>query len=184
LVVYNATSAEGNIEVAVQENSTPKTVISGLTSGERFNWTYSPLEAGENVLSFICGVASLNMRVSVEALDFGAMKEPDDYIFKLKASMVGSNADLKNWISNGINATFSDNFDWVNGGLKQEDDGTPYICIKAGTTMTINYQPFASHMADKGKCLKIIYKATNCCDYDALVLNCRGEKGPGLVLRA
>lgn len=184
LVVYNATSAEGNIEVAVQENSTPKTVISGLTSGERFNWTYSPLEAGENVLSFICGVASLNMRVSVEALDFGAMKEPDDYVFKLKASMIGSNADLKNWASNGIGATFSDNFDWINGGLKQEDDGTPYICIKAGTTMTINYQPFASHMADKGKCLKIIYKATNCCDYDALVLNCRGEKGPGLVLRA
>lgn len=184
LVVYNATSAEGNIEVAVQENSTPKTVISGLTSGERFNWTYSPLEAGENVLSFICGVASLNMRVSVEALDFGAMKEPDDYIFKLKASMIGSNADLKKWTSNGIGAAFSDNFDWVNGGLKQEDDGTPYVCIKAGTTMTINYQPFASHMADKGKCLKIIYKATNCCDYDALVLNCRGEKGPGLVLRA
>lgn len=184
LVVYDATSAEGRIDVAVQENSTPKTVITGLTSGEKFNWSYSPLEAGENVLSFICGVASLNMRVSVEALDFGTMKEPDDYVFKLKASMISSNADLKNWTSNDINATFSDNFDWINGGLKQEEDGTPYICIKAGTTMTINYQPFASHVADKGKCLKIIYKATNCCDYDALVLNCRGEKGPGLVLRA
>lgn len=184
LVVYDATSAEGRIDIAVQENSTPKTVITGLTSGEKFNWSYSPLEAGENVLSFICGVASLNMRVSVEALDFGTMKEPDDYVFKLKASMISSNTDLKNWTSNGINATFSDNFDWINGGLKQEDDGTPYICIKAGTTMTINYQPFASHVADKGKCLKIIYKATNCCDYDALVLNCRNEKGPGLVLRA
>ena len=184
LVVYDATSAEGHIDVAVQENSTPKTVITGLTSGEKFNWSYSPLEAGENVLSFICGVASLNMRVSIEALDFGTMKEPDDYVFKLKASMISSNADLKNWTSNGINATFSNNFDWINGGLKQEEDGTPYICIKAGTTMTINYQPFASHVADKGKCLKIIYKATNCCDYDALVLNCRGEKGPGLVLRA
>ena len=82
LVVYDAISAEGRIDVAVQENSTPKTVITGLTSGEKFNWSFSPLEAGENVLSFICGVASLNMRGSVEALDFGTMKEPDDYVFK------------------------------------------------------------------------------------------------------
>ena len=50
--------------------------------------------------------------------------------------------------------------------------------------MTINYQPFKSHMADKGKCIKVIYKATNCCNYDAQVLRCRNESGPGLVINA
>lgn len=185
LVIYDATSAEGRVEMAIQENSTAKAVLTGLTSGERFNWSYSPLESGENVLSFICGVASLNIRVWVEEINFGALKEPDDYVFKLKASLISSNENLKNWENKGIRATFSENFDWINGGLKQEEDnGTPYICIKAGTSMTINYQPFKSHMADKGKCIKVIYKATNCCNYDAQVLRCRNESGPGLVLNA
>jgi hypothetical protein len=129
----------------------------------------------------------------VTAINLGDTVEPSGYVFKLKASEIASEEDLKNWSvdltdsiyanwpedKKKVNITFSDNFDWVNGGIQSEiaEDGTErnFICVRAGTTMTINYdlfRNFTSNVAKSGKTFKIIYKAVNCRDYEAPVLNC------------
>jgi hypothetical protein len=42
--------------------------------------------------------------------------------------------------------TFSENFDWINGGLKNETDEKGnvrnYISVKAGSNISFNYKPF------------------------------------------
>ena len=39
--------------------------------------------------------------------------------------------------------------------------------------MTINYPLFRDNAKNKGKTLKVIFKAKNCRDYDAKVLECK-----------
>jgi hypothetical protein len=50
------------------------------------------------------------------------------------------------------------------------------VCIKAGSSMTINYPLFGNNAMTRGKTLKVIFKAANCRDYDATVLSCKNDK--------
>jgi len=94
---------------------------------------------------------------------------------------------LRNWSHNGVSLDFSDNFDWENGGLQIETDEKghkrKYICVKNNTTMTINYNLFGEFNRQGGKNFKIIFKATNCYDYDAQILSCH-DGSIGLTLNA
>ena len=100
------------------------------------------------------------------------VEEPQTPSYKLKASDIVDNTALK--AIPGL--TFSSNFDWQNGGMKSETstDGviTKYICIKNGTTMTIDYELFNNNATQYGKNFKFIFKAANCYKYDAQVLQC------------
>ena len=86
--------------------------------------------------------------------------EVDNYAFKLKASDFVGNDGLKALEDQGL-ITFSDNFDWTNGGLKTEVDENgflrKYICIKNHTSMTINYDLFGRNAIQDGKNFKIIF---------------------------
>lgn len=98
--------------------------------------------------------------------------------FSLKATNFSSNDELRNWNSNGVTLTFSDNFDWNRGGIDFEtlDDGSieKFIRVRQGTRMWINYKLFEKFTTGTsgGKNFKFCFKATNCYDYEAPVLNC------------
>ena len=88
--------------------------------------------------------------------------------------------------------TFSDNFDWVNGGWQRDEAGDTYFCVKAGTSVAFNYKLFenANTVAQKdaygnysipgiGKEFKIIFKTTNVARSDAEWLSCYGPTEDG-----
>jgi hypothetical protein len=122
-------------------------------------WSYTPLLSGTRLLTVQCGVSEVSFTVEVEALGIST-EEVSDYTYKFKASDFASNAAVQSWNSNGITATFSDEFDWINGGLKSEKDESgnnrQYVCIKAGSQMIINHKLFANN-AKRGKNLKVIF---------------------------
>ena len=105
------------------------------------------------------------------------IKEPTEGLaFSLKASDISGNAQLKQLEQEG-KITFSQNFDWTNGGLKSEVDEngniSNYICVRQGTTMTLNYKLFENtQVSTQGKTFKFCFKAMNCYDYEAPVLEC------------
>lgn len=90
----------------------------------------------------------------------------------------------------------SDNFDWVNGGWKNDENGTPCFCIKANTYVDFNYKLFgdpnilvpASSSTQKkgnGKELKVVFKTSNVANVNAKWLSCEVEGDPvGLQMRA
>ena len=126
------------------------------------------------------------LQIDVESLGIKIEEEPG-YAFKFKASEFADNSTIKNWSSKGVTIDFSPKFDWVNGGLKTEIDenknARQYVCVKAGSTMTINYNVFGTDARGTGKCFKVIFKAAKCKDYDAQVLSCHdGQRG--MILRA
>lgn len=122
----------------------------------------------------------IELIVNSLALD---VEEVGGYAFSLKANNFSSNEEIKNWNYRGVNLSFSPNFDWKNGGLKFETkaDGSveKYICVRQGTWMKINYNLFDSATTDTtdsgGKTFKFAFKATNCYDYEAPILECYDE---------
>ena len=140
-------------------------------------WPYTVGTSGEVKLKIVLSIdvnVFYETTIKVKPLDLG-IEEPRAN-FSLKASEISGNSQLRN----NEYLSFSDNFDWVNGGLKTETDDngnvSNYICIRQGTTMTINYKLFSSDLVkSQGKTFKICFKATNCYDYDALVLQTYGD---------
>lgn len=131
--------------------------------------------------------ARVDMDLVVNKLDLN-ITEPTGYKFSLKANNFSSNTEIQNWKQNGVKLTFSDGindsyqpFDWKNGGLKTEklEDGSiqKYILIRQGTRMTVDYKPFyrGNSISNSGLDFKFCFKATNCYDYEAPVLECYDE---------
>ena len=177
IIVFDPTNSSGKINLILREDGVDRDTWT-ISNGSRNTWSYTPTTAGIHRLLVACNNTEAYQDIDVAELVLNNEEVPG-YEFKFKASDFISNNTVQNWNSNGITATFSDNFDWHNGGLhiEETDNGTrQYFCVKAGTTMTINARPFSNLSANKGKTIKFIYKATNCRDYDAQVLSCYEQR--------
>jgi hypothetical protein len=160
-----------------------------MANGEIREWAYTPMNSGLQILSIQCGTSEYVLQLDVESLGI-EIEETPGYEFKFKASEFASNNSIKEWrggTNKNIGISFSEKFDWINGGLKTEEDEhkntRQYVCVKAGSTMTIDYNVFGRDARQNGKCFKVIFKAAKCKDYDAQVLSCHDGKR-GLILRA
>lgn len=141
-------------------------------------------------IALVNGKASKEIDMVVAALDLSDLGSDIPPAFELRASAFANDDALKTWkIKDSIGLTFSDNFDWDNGGIKTETvDGflRSYICVKNGSRMTINYPLFANGDG-YGKEFKIIFKTANCQDYKAKFLDCSmtlGDKTYGIEMNA
>lgn len=187
IAIYGSNNITSNATVVLRENGVVKAEWTNVANNEtdRF-WSYTPVNSGIQVLSIQCGTTEYMLQIDVESLGITIEEEPG-YAFKFKASEFADNSTIKNWSSKGVTIDFSPKFDWVNGGLKTEIDenknARQYVCVKAGSTMTINYNVFGIDARGTGKCFKVIFKAAKCKDYDAQVLSCHdGQRG--MILRA
>lgn len=176
-LVYNP--KEATTEVTFKVNGGP--LPSEFYDNTLHYWPYTPTMPGSLVLEISAGMsASKTLEMIVNELELDA-NEVTGYNYALKAKDLSSNSELKSWESNGVTLTFSNNFDWDNGGLKTEtlSDGTiqKYICVRQGTTMTINHKHFGTAPTKDGSDFKICFKATNCYSYDATVLDCYDDSG-------
>ena len=180
-------------------------VVSTWTGVDRtlHYWNYSPTTSGTKTLTIRCGSTTKTIIIKVTPLDI-TEEEISGYDFRFKASEMATNSAVQDWSStyrpNGQNETkevkftFSDNFDWINGGLHTEYDEDNHIrqffCVRAGTYVTINYDLFGKEYDPKqyGKNFKFIFKAVNCRTYDANVLTCMdtaaSNNGVGLIMTA
>lgn len=149
-------------------------------------WNYTPSEYGTKTLTITCGTTIKTIVLNVSKLSIDN-EEITGYAFRLKASDIATNEALRAWNSNGTTISFSENFDWNNGGIQTETDENgnirQYICIKAGTTATINYELFGNDPRTTGKNFKVVFKPVNSRDYDAIFLDCMDD-GIGIQLGA
>ena len=172
IVLYDPSSITANADVYIDDEK-----VTTWTNIDRtvHYWNYSPTEAGTHVLKMVCGETVKTWTVTVTELDIDNA-EVEGYTFRMKASEFAGNDALQAWSSNGVTATFSDNFDWANGGIQSETDSNgnirQFICVKAGTTLTINHKLFGSDCTTDGKNVKVMFRLANCRDYDAQWLSC------------
>jgi len=172
-VVYTPNANTSSVSLAVDGTVVDTREVGRTTQ----TWHYTPFTSGAKVLTITTGSVTKTLNLTVNNININNA-EIGGYAFKLKASELASNNALKNWYYDTSNPTntklqFSNNFDWVNGGIKTEYDENDqlrqYIRIKSGTTMTIPYKMFATDPRTNGANFKIIFKIDNCRDYDATV---------------
>ena len=192
LVVYDQRKIGSSVEVIYYENGV-EVAKRNEANGVKFSWNYTPTVEGYKELTIQSDITKKKLDINVEKLDLGSTQEVGGYAFKFKASEFNGNDALKNWNSNGVTVGF-ENFDWINGGLKNEQDDVgnsrSFVLVRAGSRMTINYQPFAKNITKaQGKCIKMIFKSTQCRDYDAEIIksciyNIDGEFQRGFIVGA
>lgn len=185
-------TGSANIEV-YKPNSEISIPIKNVKNGIEAEFLFTPDTAGAQKLTAYAGIDGEDSIIfDVQALNIDNA-EVAGYALKFAANAFSGNDEVKSWAEQTFRtkktedgqtvnipmATFSERFDWINGGLTPiedlDDNGNPrqYFCIKAGSTMTLNYPLFEAVAQQRGKAVKIIFKATNCRDYDASVLSCK-----------
>jgi hypothetical protein len=117
-----------NVEVLTDEYA--------VTATEPHYWPYTLGHAGEVKLKIAFTSypeIEHNINLKVSPLDLGIKEPTEGLTFSLKASDISGNAQLKQLETEG-KVTFSNNFDWTNGGLKSEVDDNGninnYICVR------------------------------------------------------
>lgn len=174
IILYNPISDNNKVSAILREDGVTKDNWIDYNNAAQYYWNYTPMTAGSKILTILSGTTEVNIRLTVNSLGV-AINEVDGYEFKLKASELISNNNLQNWSQGSIVPTFSEDFDWINGGLKSEKDENGndrnYISIKAGSSISFNYKPFEQISKTSGFTMKVIFKATECRQYDARILS-------------
>lgn len=185
--VYSPNALISEVELAVDGK-----VVSTLDNVDRSEqiWNYKPMTEGTKVLTITSGTTVRTLNIEVEKLPYainpvtagleldftpqGRTNQDADYdVFKNNVFDTDGNEVPVTWI-------LSENFDWINGGWKTDENGDAYFCVKAGTTVDINYLLFndpytlvgANKAKGNGKEFKIIFKTTNVARADTTWLSC------------
>ena len=195
--VYTPNSLISVVELAVDGK-----VVSTLDNVDRSEhiWNYKPLTEGTKTLTITSGPTTKTLVIEVEKLPYtiegvtagleldflpqGRTNQDADYnIFHNNVFDEEGNEVPLTW-------TLSDNFDWINGGWKTDEKGENYFCIKAGTSVDINYLLFNDEHTlvgnnkakGNGKEFKIIFKTTNVANADTTWLSCMADPDIGSTL--
>ena len=132
-------------------------------------WTYRPTASGTVDLEIRCGATSNKFKATVEGLDADVEEITDGLAIKLDPATISS---LTEWNQSGATLSFSEGFDFVNGGLQTDAKGIRCIRITAGDRMTLNYPLFSGDTRRTGKEFKVVYKIENSSNKDAVGVDC------------
>lgn len=195
---YTSHTFKFSVYSPLTEFTTIQLIKNGETLEERKNvgrteqsWTHQPEEPGESI-KFSIKVVKTNdtdeavrtKEFTIKEFKYAEQTKPVETNLRFDFNPKGRSnqqTDYDRWeyydkISKQTYSMQTTNFDWNNGGWKVDpNDKTAYFCIKAGSRATFNY-PLFGEAADKGKNIKIIYKATNCQEFKAPVLKCLTER--------
>ena len=192
--------------VEIFEDGVLKNTYTNITSTQQ-SWDYKPQTEGKKVITFKYkdkATESITIDIAkfpydiqptlgdlmVDFVPTGRTNQDIDYdVFKNNAFTTVTDPETNESIQVEIPMTwtFSDNFDWVNGGWKIDKNGDAYFCVKAGTNVSFNYELFNNkntltsrdaydkYIPGVGKEFKIIFKTSNVARSDASWLTCMSE---------
>ena len=186
-IVYSPMSLTSDITLAINGN-----VLSTLTVDRTEQiWNYKPQNVGTDVLTITCGevTKTINLVVASSGVDV----QPVTTGLVMDLNPQGHTNQDTNKTSfgytdgEGVNhpLTFSSNFDWQNGGFQTDENGDRAFLVKCGTRVTFDRSLFlgADNVTQNGKEIKLVFKAANCRDYDAVVASCMSG-GIGMTVNA
>ena len=150
-------------------------------------WAYKTDAVGQHTLVISCREASVTIVLDVVELGIEITPVTANLAFDFNPYGLSNSDTNRLWRdpNTGVNMSVSDNFDWLNGGYKIDEEGNQYFCVKAGTYATIHYNLFEKDASQQGAEFKFVFKTTNVRDVDATFLSCVSGATPvGLQMNA
>ena len=152
-------------------------------------WVYKTDNSGVHTLTITCGVTSVDIIMNIEALDVDISPVMSNLVFDFNPSGRSNSDSDRLWTytnenNDSYSMSVSPDFDWVNGGYQQDEDGDMSFLIKAGTWAKIDCRMFerqSDRLKRYGQHFKVIFKADNVRDASATWLSCVGESGESEV---
>lgn len=160
-------------------SETPRTVNVGR-SLQTFEYVSDTAKTVNVTLT--CGTASDTATMTIAESEFNIGIVTGDSL-RYNLNPAGhSNADSDRASFGGM--TFSNDFDWVNGGFHADKDGTTAFVVKKGNRVTLPRSLFEESDVN-GKTVDISFKIVNSDDYSAEALRDLDNGGTkGIILRA
>jgi len=184
-MIYDPSSGTASISLK-QGNTTLNTLTVDRTVQ---TWSYRATTTGTVSLSVVCGEVAAVITMTVASSGYNIQPVTNGLVMDVDPSG-HSNAEANRTSfgytdENGTNHpfTFSANFDWVNGGFRQDGDGVTAFVIRRGSYITMDRSFFDDDAAVAGKEIKMIFKTVNVGLDTTEILSCKAN-GIGLKLSA
>ena len=166
--VYDPKTETPTVVLAIDGNVVSTRQMEGASD----IWQFKASEPGTYTLTITCGETVKTLKATVTELDIEIEPVTAGLVFDFNPTgKTNSDAD-RVWTNGTYSMHPSDNFDWVTGGYQFDEAGDQYFCIKAGTSVEIDYQLFADDAKRNGKEMKLIFKTTNVRNPEAKFLTC------------
>ena len=172
--VYDPTSETAMVEL--QEDGANVNVVT--VGREVQTWAYRAAQAGTKTLTAKCGAVSANITVTVEPIGQDIAPVTSGLVLDLDptghSNAESGRTNFGYTDGSGVNhpLTFSDNFDWTNGGFRLDDEGVTAFVVKRGCRATLDTSLFANEAKTTGKEIKLVFKSENVRNYDAELMRC------------
>lgn len=143
-------------------------------------WAYRSVTVGTKTLTIECAETDVaeNVEVTVTSIGYDINPITNGLVMDVDptghSNQEAARANFGYTDENGDlhSFTYSDNFDWTNGGFQIDNEGVTAFVVKRGTYVTFDRSFFDDVATTTGKELKLIYKTTNVRDYLAEFLTC------------
>lgn len=148
--------------------------------GSRDIWRYMSGAIGKHNLVIACGRTSVTISMGIAGVRVNVNPVTANMAFDFNPVGYSNSSSNRLWVDRSnpsVAMSVSNNFNWSDGGYQADDDGTPYFCVKAGTTATFSYPLFQDYDPQKGMEFKLIFKTVNVGSASARFLQCLSEVG-------
>ena len=179
-----------NIVHRVVDPQNNPTAVEYLVNGETFKsdeidqseqtWSYRLAQQGETTLAIKCGNEVYPVVFNVTDIGVTVTEITDGLKVKVEPTEI---ANLREWNYDGYTMTLSDNFDEINGGLVNDENGDRCIRITAGDRLTLNYPLFSGDPRKNGLAFKMVYMVKNSSNKQTSAISCMSS-GIGLEIFA
>lgn len=176
--VYDPDSETAECEIQIG-SETPRTIEADRTMRIQ---QYAPQSYGTFTVTLTCEEETATMSLVVTQSDYNIGKVTGDSL-RYDLDPVGhSNQDADR--DQFGNLTFSQGFDWVNGGFQTDSNGAAAFVVKKGDRATMPRSLFADSDGN-GKVIDVSFRVTNSDQYDTVVMqDLNNSNTKGLILKA
>ena len=152
-------------------------------------WAYRAMTSGSITLKLVCGAVTAEKTLTVGSIGYDIAPVTSGLVLDLdptdhsNTEAGRANFGYKDGSGTAHPLTFSENFDWDNGGFRTDDDGVTAFVVRRGTYVEFDRSLFNDNAGTAGKEIKLVFKSMNVRNYDAELLRCKAGN-VGIVLQA
>lgn len=170
-IIYNVYDPSTNYPV-VKRYEDDVLISTDTISSSQNVWNYQSSKVGTHTLKLVCRDTTVIIKVEIAELGIDVSPVIGNLEVDFNPTGITNSSADREWHNDKYKFTVSDNFDWSGGGYKTDEKGDTYFLIKAGTSITLDYNMFSGGLnanpSVNGAEMKVIFMVENVQDANAV----------------